>query len=314
MAEGDAKAADAQQAGTPPEGDWGGVVQNLESTLQQIWDSLVGHTPFIAAGLFVLVVTAIVARVVKRFAGGMFERAVMRDSLRQLLSRLLGIGVWIVGSLIVATLWFPGMTPAGLLGGVGLLSVAVGFAFQDIFENFFAGILLLWRFPFEDGDFIQCEGIEGRVERVNVRMTEIRETSGELVLVPNSLLFKNPVEILTDKPVRRVTILCGIGYGEDVSEGVSVIRNAVEGCDTVNRDSHPIQVFPQAFGSSSIDIEVAWWTKPRPVDVRESRAQVVTAIKKALDDAGIEIPFPYRTLTFSEPLALDTQSGRESET
>ena len=63
-----------------------------------------------------------------------------------------------------------------------------------------------------------------------------------------------------------------------------------------------MQVFPQAFGASSMDIEVAWWADPTPLDIRRSRAEVVIAIKEALDNAGIEIPFPYRTLTFSEPL------------
>jgi small-conductance mechanosensitive channel len=69
---------------------------------------------------------------------------------------------------------------------------------------------------------------------------------------------------------------------------------------------YPVQVFPQAFGSSSIDIEVAWWTGSEPVEVRSSRGEVVTAVKKALDEAGIEIPFPYRTLTFKQPLEMKT--------
>jgi small-conductance mechanosensitive channel len=71
---------------------------------------------------------------------------------------------------------------------------------------------------------------------------------------------------------------------------------------TRSKKDEEIQIFPQAFGSSSIDIEVAWWTDPLPVDIRRSRAEVVTAVKSALDDAGIEIPFPYRTLTFKESL------------
>ena len=70
---------------------------------------------------------------------------------------------------------------------------------------------------------------------------------------------------------------------------------------SVKKDEE-IQIFPQAFGSSSIDIEVAWWTDPLPVDIRRSRGEVVAAIKRALDDARIEIPFPYRTLTFKDSL------------
>ena len=179
----------------------------------------------------------------------------------------------------------------------------MGLAFKDIFENFFAGILLLWRFPFENGDFIECEGLLGKVEDVQLRMTLIRKTSGELIVVPNSFLFKHPVDVLTDRPKRRLTVLAGVAYGEDVAQSVAVIEKAVRGCQTVAGD-WPVEIFPQGFGASSIDIEVTWWTDPTPLDFRKSRGEVVTAVKKALDEAGIEIPFPYRTLTFKEPLQV----------
>jgi small-conductance mechanosensitive channel len=130
-------------------------------------------------------------------------------------------------------------------------------------------------------------------------MTQIRVPSGELVVVPNATLFKNPVTVLTSQDTRRVSIVTGVAYGEEVSEAVGVIQEAVQGCPSVDT-TRDIQVFPQAFGSSSIDIEVAWWTGSTPLDVRRSRGEIVTAVKAALDRAGIEIPFPYRTLTFKE--------------
>ena len=81
----------------------------------------------------------------------------------------------------------------------------------------------------------------------------------------------------------------------------------VEGLQSVDK-RRPIQIFAKAFGSSSIDFEVTWWTESRPVDIRMSRDEVVEAAKSALDKAGIEIPFPYRTLTFKEPLEVAQMS------
>lgn len=277
------------------------VVDSLHKTLLGIWDSFVDHTPYLLAGLLVLVLTWLVAAVLRRTARKALHRSHMRSSLQELVERLVTIVVWCAGLLLAALFWFPGLTPTTALGGLGLLSVAVGFAFQDIFENFFAGVLLLWRFPFESGDFIECEGILGKVEEVTIRMTKLRLTSGELMLVPNSVLFKNPVNVLTGQGKRRVEIMTGVAYGEDLAQAVRVIEDAVKNCSSV-APQQPVQVFPQAFGSSSMDIEVAWWTDPTPLDIRSSRAEVVIAIKEALDNAGIEIPFPYRTLTFSEPL------------
>ncbi|SER68207.1 Small-conductance mechanosensitive channel [Nitrosomonas sp. Nm51] len=281
------------------------VAQTLQETLIHIWKNFLEHTPYLLAGILVLILTWIIANLFSRLGSRLFNFQRLRRSLRDLIIRLIIIGIWIGGLLLAAMFWFPGLTPTTALGGLGIVSIAIGFAFQDIFENFFAGILLLWRFPFENGDFIECQDITGRVEAVNIRMTQIRLTTGELVLVPNSTLFKNPVTVLTNKPYRRVTIIAGIAYDENVSRAVQVIEQAVKKCRTVAL-SEPVEIFPQAFGASSIDIEVAWWTDNKPVDTRRSRGEIVTAVKQALDEAGIEIPFPYRTLTFKEPLAVHT--------
>ena len=286
------------------EADSQSVPASLKQTLTGIWRSFVAHTPYFAAGLIILLLTWAATLIASRILSKALTRTRLRPSLQELVHRFILIGIWIAGILIAAMIVFPGLTPAKALGAMGIASIAVGFAFKDIFENFFAGILLLWRFPFENGDVIECEGITGRVEKVSVRMTQIRPPTGELVVMPNSTLFKNPVEVLTNRKKRRISIIAGVAYGEDLQHAVTVIEKAVQTCESVDT-GQKIQVFPQAFGASSIDIEVAWWAGSTPLDVRRSRGEVVTAIKKALDEAGIEIPFPYRTHTFKEPLKLE---------
>ncbi|WGL16866.1 mechanosensitive ion channel family protein [Microbulbifer bruguierae] len=275
------------------------VLEAVTGSMLDIWNAFLGHIPFFVAGLVMLLLTWGVSIVAGKFTRRFARKTTKRSSLHDLLVRLTRIVIWLLGLLIAAMILFPGLTPARALGGLGLLSVAVGFAFKDMFENFFAGILILWRFPFEAGDVIKCEQVEGRVEAVEVRNTTIRRTTGELVIVPNLFLFKNPCEILTDRNKRRFTIYVGVGYGEDVDAAVKVIENAVLGCEMV-RDDEPIQIFPRAFGDSSIDIEVTWWGGSTPLQERASRGEVVTAVKRALEDAGIEIPFPHRTLTIRD--------------
>ena len=277
------------------------VAALIKSSLMNIWASFVEHIPYLAAGLILLILTWIASKLVSKLLSRVLKRTHLRYSLRELADRFAVIIVWVIGILLAAMIVFPGLTPTKALGAMGIASIAVGFAFKDIFENFFAGVLILWRFPFENGDFIECKGITGKVEKVSVRMTEIRLPSSELVVLPNSMLFKNPVEVLTNRKKRRVAIIAGVAYGENVKQAVSIIREALHHCKSVDA-GREIQIFPHAFGSSSIDIEIAWWTDSTPLDVRRSRAEVITAVKQALDDAGIEIPFPYRTLTFKEVL------------
>lgn len=292
-----------EETTTPPAFSVDAASQTLQDTVFTIWYDFVAHTPYIIFAVLILLVTGIASMLINKIVGNMLGRSKMRASLKELTLRIIRIIVWILGILLAAMVVFPGLTPAKALGGLGLASVAIGFAFKEIFENFFAGILLLWKYPFEKGDFIECENILGRVENISVRMTELRKPDGELVVVPNSFLFKNPVFVLTHEESRRVTIMTGVAYSEDARAALPIIKDAVESCDLIVKDKE-VEVFLNGFGSSSIDIEVAWWSDPTPLGERKSRSEVVGAIKQALDDAGIEIPFPYRTLTFNEPLPV----------
>lgn len=296
-----------EQAAPEDLDSWQDISLSLLESLFGIWSAFVERLPYIFLGLTVILITWAVTALVNKAVLSAARRAKTRHSLAELFSRLATMAVWVIGLLLAAMVMFPGLTPSKALGGLGLISVAVGLAFKDIFENFFAGMLILWKFPFENGDFIECNGVMGRVEEVNIRMTKIRETSGELVVMPNATLFKNAVEVLTDQAVRRNRIEVGVAYGENVAAAVAVIQQTVESCHSLS-GNRPVEVFPFAFGSSSIDIEVCWWSAPTPLAVRKSRAEVVTNIKSALDSAGIEIPFPYRTLTFKEPLSLHNNS------
>ena len=289
----------------------GDPIARMTAQLNELWIGFVEAVPQIVVGIVIVILTLLIARAVKALAERLARKAHLRPSLVNFVRMLSGLAAWVFGLLIAAVVVFPSLTPASIVAGLGLGTVAVGFAFKDIFENFFAGVFILLRKDMRIGDFIECEGIDGQVANIFVRETHIRETDGELVIVPNSLLFKSPLTIRTDRDVRRTTIICGVSYDTDVDAARDVIRDAVATCDSVIQDGKPIQIFAQEFASSSINFEVTWWTGSKPVDIRRSRDQVVSAVKRALDDAGIEIPFPYRTLTFKQPLSLAPQQPDE---
>ncbi len=284
----------------------------LFDQLREIARGSIEILPQIAVAIVVLILTVLLNKLVKYGMGKALSNTNLRQSLKELFSLLISILVWVLGLMIAAVIVFPGLTPSSILAGLGIGSVAIGFAFKDVFENFLAGIIILFRREMRIGDFIECEDLEGKVEQIAIRESHIRQTDGQLVIVPNSILFKNPLTVRTDQDKRRVTVICGVAYDEDVDQSRDVIRKAVESCDTVYQDDKPIQIFAQEFASSSINFEVTWWTGSKPVDVRRSRDQVVGAVKRALDDAGIEIPFPYRTLTFKEALPVKQQNRDRS--
>lgn len=275
-------------------------------------EAAIASLPRLGIALCVVLLTALAVKVAHGIIRRIGSRARMRRNLIDVLQLLSSVAFWLIGGLIALTVVFPTVTPARALTTLGLGSVAIGFAFKDTFENFLAGILILLREPFQIEDYIHCEGVEGQIEAITIRDTHIRQTDGQLVVVPNAELFHNPVTVRTDRDIRRATLICGVAYGENVDDAREVIEAAVRKVDLVRDDVRDIQVFAKAFGASSIDFEITWWTGSRPVDIRASRDQVVASVKAALDEAGIEIPFPYRTLTVNEPIPVEPVRGDQA--
>lgn len=286
-------------------------IGRLFKAISKMIDGLIGALPNIVVAVIFLCLVFVIARVASKLVERVSLKARLRRSLVDLFQIFAKVGVWVAGLVMAAGIVFPEFGVGQIVTTAGLASVAIGFAFKDIFENFFAGILILWRFPFENGDFIEVGGMMGKVEDVEIRMTRIRRPDGELLLIPNGTIFKDPVRVMTDRDTHRVEVPVGVAYGEDVGEARELILKAVKACDPVHDDPPP-EVLLSGFGASSMDFDVLFWCDPKPLDSRRARDQVVEAIKGALDEAGIEIPYPYRTLTFTdnEPSIIEAVRGR----
>ena len=278
-------------------------IGTLRDQLQDMGRGFIEALPSIAIALIILFVTWIVARFAVRISDMIVGRTEIRASLKNLIDTLVKLGIWLIGLFVAAVVVMPDLTPASLLAGLGIGAVAIGFAFQDIFENFLAGVLIMVREKMRIGDIIECEGITGKVEHITLRETHVRRLSGELTVVPNSILFKNPVEIFTDVDQRRHEVVVGVSYDTQLDHAADVIRRAVEDVDDVLA-SKGVDIFAQEFNSSSVDFLVRWWAGSTPRAGGESKDKVVRAIKAALDEASIEIPFPYVTHTFKETVPV----------
>lgn len=278
-------------------------IDTLRDQLREMGTGFVETMPSLAIAIFILLVTWIVARFGVKISDAIVGRTEIRTSLKNLIDTLVKLAIWLTGLFIAAVVVIPSLTPASLLAGLGIGAVAIGFAFQDIFENFLAGVLIMVREKMRIGDIIECEGITGKVEYITLRETHVRKLSGELTVVPNSILFKNPVEILTDVDQRRHEVVVGVSYDTNLDHAADVIRRAVEGIDDVLA-SKGVDIFAQEFNSSSVDFLVRWWAGSTPRSGWESKDKVVRKVKAALDEAGIEIPFPYVTHTFKETVPV----------
>jgi len=280
----------------------------LAGKLNDMFVEFVRALPALGLALLVVIATWVVVKIAANVAERVTSRTNLRPSLASLIVTLVKIAVWVLGLLIAAIVIFPDVTPASLFAGLGIGAVAIGFAFQDIFENFLAGMLLMARDKMRMGDVIECEGMVGKVERITLRETHVRSLSRELTVVPNSVLFKNPVEILTDDKLRRHEVVIGVAYDTDLDEAAEVIEKAVKSIDGIAHEEG-LDIFAKEFNSSSIDFLVRWFAGSTPRKGWETTDKVVRTVKRALDEAGIEIPFPYMTHTFKERVPLGAEPG-----
>lgn len=266
-------------------------LQTLHDQIERMIRSFIQMLPTLGISLLILMATWVVAKFAIRIADRITGRTHIREDLKQLLDTIVRLAIWLIGIVIALTVAIPSFTPAGAFAGLGVGALAIGFAFQDIFENFLAGVLIMLREKMRIGDLIECKEITGKVERITLRETHIRQLSNELTIVPNSVLFKNPVKILTDQVVRRDEIMVGVSYDCDLEDAQRVLREAVEALPNVSKD-RPVIILARTLGESSVDFLVQWWATTTPRDMRLTRSEVVIAVMNALDAAGIEIPYP----------------------
>ena len=267
----------------------------------------------IGTGLLLVLLGVFIGRAVQRFSEPRLERMRTR-SFGAVFSRLLQTLITTMFLLAALAVVFPSVNVATLLGGLGVLSIAAGFAFQDVLSNLLAGILLIFRQPFVSGDHVTIGDVTGAVEEITVRETRVRTFQGRLVVIPNIDVYGGVIEVQTDQPLVRTDLEVGVGYDSDLSQARSLALETLAGVDGVVDHPAP-EVELVGFGGSSMDFHVRYWTDSRQRSIRGVRDSVIEAIYVTYNDAGIEFPFSVVTLDayegFGDQLGRAVRAGRD---
>ncbi len=271
------------------------IADTIINSMTDLIGSATKAIPAVLAGIIILFLTKFAADFVCRLANQIGQKAFKSRSLQLLLAKTSHILVWVVGVLFAAVVAFPGLRLGDIIATLGLSSVAIGFAFQDIFKNFLAGILLLIQEPFSINDQIIVGDYEGTVESINIRTTQIRTYQGERVLVPNSTVFTSAVQVRTAFNYRRTDLGVGVDYNTSLPKAKAILLRTIYEIEDILENPEP-EVDLVSFGDSSIDLIVRYWTTPSQAQVRRIQSETIMAIKSAFDEANINIPYPIRTV------------------
>jgi small conductance mechanosensitive channel len=250
-----------------------------------------------AVGVLILL---FVAWVVAGAVGRMVARGVGRAKVDETLTKFLAkFAKWLI--LLLAVLGCLGVFDvqttsfAAVIGAAGL---AIGLAFQGTLSNFSAGTMLPIFRPFKVGDVINVGGQLGKVDEIELFTTTLDTPDNRRIILPNSSIFGSTIENLTHHPIRRVDVAVGVSYSADIDETREVLTKAARSVSGGLADPEPAVVLLE-LGGSSVDWTVRVWANtPEFWDVKQA---TTGAVKRALDEAGIEIPFPQMDVHLDQP-------------
>jgi len=275
------------------------VYKLLSEKLESWVESGITLLPNIVVAFFIAIAFGIIAKVIGNVAGKIMRRTFESRQIASLLTSIIKSVVLIAG--IFIALDFVGLkgTVTSLLAGAGIVGLAIGFAFQDMTENFIAGVAMGIRKPFEIGDVIEAEGVFGNVKEINLRNTLVETFYGQLEVIPNKILFRNILTNYSYLGNRRIEVPVGISYADDIEEAAKVITDAMNEKDYVIKKEETA-VYAESFGDSSINLLLWFWIRyPGEPGFMVVRHDAISTVKTVLEENDILIPFPIRTLDFN---------------
>mgnify|MGYP001817192591 FL=1 len=237
--------------------------------------------------LLIYIVGRWLARMSQRILEKMLRKREVDEVLVDFLGSVVNIAVTVVA--VIAALDQLGISPASLLAVVGAASLAVGLALKDSLSNFAAGVMLVLFRPFTKGDFVDAGGESGTVDEVYLNSTRLVTPDNKLIMVPNSQIWNGSITNYSAKDTRRVDLVIGVGYDDDLKTAHDVIMGVLKSHDKVLEDPAPA-VFVSNLGDSSVDFNVRPWVNNS--DYWGVYSDVLHQAKLALDEAGVSIPYP----------------------
>lgn len=274
--------------------DVGNIFEKLDAWVDGFFRLL----PNIGLAIVVLLVFWILARLISSLAYKLGNRN-DRPSLAEVGSTLVKWAILIVGFMLAVTIVLPTVSPGDLIAGLGISSVAIGFAFKDILQNMLAGILILLRQPFEVGDQIVSGGHEGTVERIETRATMIRTYDGRRVVIPNADIYTDAVVVNTAYDKRRSQYDVQIGCADDIETASQIMIETCASCEGVLSDPGP-EAIPWSMDADGNSIRLRWWTEPERATVVHVWGRVIREVYNALDGKGFDLPYPTRVVLFHD--------------
>lgn len=245
----------------------------------------------IAIAIAIYVVGRVISKVIVKSLLKLMERAKVDLSLREFVGNILNVVLLVV--IVIAALEQLGVDTTSIVAIFAAAGLAVGLALKDSLSNFAAGVMLIVFKPFKIGDAINAAGTTGKVQSIRIFNTLLRTPDNQEIIIPNSHIYSDVITNITACDTRRIDLVIGIGYGDNIRKAKSTIEEIFNNNSAVLKDPEPV-IMVLELGESSIDLAVRPWVKIE--DYWTVRSDLLQTIKEAFDQQGISIPYPQRDI------------------
>ncbi len=275
-------------------------ISNLWVKLDGWLDAIILKLPNFALAILVMVAFYFIAKGLKKLSYKVLFRKISQESIRQILSKMVYGVVILIGFFIALGVMQLDKLLTSVLAGAGVVGLAIGLALQGTLSNTFSGLMLSFLPKVRIGDYIETQDNDGFVDEINLRNVTLRRTDNEYVIIPNSVFIENPFTNYSLSHRSRIDVECGVGYESDLQKVEDLVVKIISE-NFEQKQNEGVEFFYKEFGDSSINFVTRFWIeskKPKPK--LEAQHKAIKLIKKNFDEAGINIPFPIRTLDFGK--------------
>lgn len=290
---------------------WEQMYDKLDSWIE----ALVLNLPNIIIAVVVFLIALLLARFTNKLLLRALKKTSLQQSMRRVIAKISAVVVVVLALFLILGILNLSKTLNTVLAGAGVMGLAVGLALQGALANTYSGIVLSYIKNIKIGDWVKTNDYEGEVVDIDLRALTLKQKDNNLVYIPNKQVIENPIKNFSSTPQSRVILECGVGYGSDLDQVQELTIQTIIDNFEVPETAEDVLFLYREFGGSSINYEIRFWINSSSgLEVAKAKSKAIMLIKKAYNDAGINIPFPMRTLDFGNQLDRFFETDQQQTT
>lgn len=273
------------------------VIDKLESW----WISFVKNLPNIGVALIVLIISYFFSRLIYKTTLKIIDGRVTQKAVAKLIARVVAVLVVLTGLFLALSVLNLGESISGLLTGAGISGIVIGLALQGTLSNTISGVVLSFRKNVRIGNWVETTGYSGEIIDIALNYLILKEADNNIVVIPNKTILENPIKNFSLTTRMRVMITCGVGYESDLEAVENITKKVITDSFEQIKSAENVEFYYTEFGGSSINFLCRFWIDAESaLEQLKAKSKAIIKIRQAFAKENINIPFPIRTLQFSD--------------